>query len=633
MHEGMPSQDNSEFKEPKKHRGRMALGAALAMHSAVADTVNDRPHEPVDDSRNFRVEQSGPAFVDSSLPENLRAGLREALLKAGIQPTAIPEIGKDGIVPPPPMPEFEGGGGGGGMPPPPPGFEGGPSSSGEQGPDLEQLNEEISRRDTVEQGAALFLSNDTSGFNRIWESVEPETREELMVEIAFKEKDENTAKAFADFTITHLDDFYPFEGSGRDIGFLTAVIFTMQNPTLILQNLHDAPEEIQQKAFKDAPFRDILLEIAERDVRTLRIPDIARLFTAHTSDLSDEQLKEFSQYTYLSELLYRQTDPRTEELLQDPALPMAIEIAKKHIDVLHGTMPGQNDAQSAFIIARNFILRGETAVTDETIRAELDRIETLQKKYGDTALFKDREVILVAHNERKDDGSARFGKANFIDAVQHEIGQNKKLTLIKGLPDSLVEAKWDGLSAIAKADVEPITFIFDGHGLSKGLYLGGQEGTTPSLEPKKDVGISPEELAEAFVARAKKQADMHYAPTEPDIMIVSACYGSTFANHFYTAFKTFADTEGISATPPLLIGHAEEGQYGFSHYADPMGSDFLSLTILNRDGKNKFSTIGGVLRFEPHQLDANPTMFIPDELGVGRVAENETSTPRETDTA
>ncbi|TSC58347.1 MAG: Uncharacterized protein Greene041619_571 [Candidatus Peregrinibacteria bacterium Greene0416_19] len=317
-----------------------------------------------------------------------------------------------------------------------------------------------------------------------------------------------------------------------------------------------------------------------------------------------------------------------EKLAGDPALRSVLSVRDEWIDwkrvgLSIPSSPKSDDldriadiynkqVQMRAMIARNLFFQG-LEVTQETVQTEMERIMKAREKYRDVTLFQGRNVLVAAHREtlpkekeQKSGDRYRFGKRAVIESIRKQGGLLPEQSFIR--PEETDESGQDAKRRILeriRTLRPPATFVFDGHGSPKALYLSDGEPQDKGFHEKKHTSkITVAELADAFVERAK---NFHTLETDDvktkDILILGTCYNSNFIRSFY---------ESLGNDPkPVALGMSEYGQEGYSELSSPFGSQFYS-KVLDLGSGTK-TTIGTVYENEL-KGDSNPSLYIPDEL-------------------
>lgn len=291
-------------------------------------------------------------------------------------------------------------------------------------------------------------------------------------------------------------------------------------------------------------------------------------------------------------------------------------------------------------VVRNLYFK-DIDVTEENVKQELERIMLTRKQYEDMPVFRGRNVLFVAHSERKppetvkkydegqirNDDEFRFGKSAVLETVRRQ-GAKVDLKKADDTLESLEKTKAETLRGIVDTP-PPFTFVFDGHGGKSAIYLSnGVAGPVNEGELKDSVKITLEELVEAFTKRYEKFPGL-VAPSSPlaanrDILIFSACFNHTFARRFFELLPE-------DVLKPIVIGASEYGQYAHSNLGTRYGSSFFDNTLGMGNPLGSITTFGEVFWGDVKQGIDNPYIYIPDEnpAGLMELSKIETKKPKD----
>jgi len=270
-------------------------------------------------------------------------------------------------------------------------------------------------------------------------------------------------------------------------------------------------------------------------------------------------------------------------------------------------------ANAQAIVARNLFFQGR-GVDKENVKAEVKRLIEVRRRYRDVPIFKDRNVVFVAHNEQKKSDKNgdlnRFGKKLFTDRIEADGGKLSKVIRAEETIESLKQKKQEILNKI-KTTKPPFTFVFDGHGSPEGLFLSdapeGKEGEWSDV-----MKITVEELFEAYQDRPKSSN-----PHEKDIFILASCFNATFIRHFYE----LCDAKRVSK--PIFAGESEYGQVGYSENESKYGEDFFQ-SMFDPQNPTSHAKLGNLIDNDAWNKNSNPSIYIPDENNkTMQLSENE----------
>lgn len=294
-------------------------------------------------------------------------------------------------------------------------------------------------------------------------------------------------------------------------------------------------------------------------------------------------------------------------LFKDPALKLILKIKPEYF--VPKPKPARMLVQYRVMVARNLYFKNLPA-TSSNILKEYKSILTLRQKYAKIPLFKDRNVLCVANNEKITDEYYKyyekhlyktnlFGKKASIDAIKKQGG---KVTLMRAKNNlaSFKKKKKDILRSIE--NTTKLTVVFDGHGSREGIYLSGGDIVKGKPSETKDaIKITYQELAKAF-----KQRHMKFPNEKPPLIVLWGCYNHTFLRNFYR-------TLGSRVTQPIVIGGGEYDMVLHRDERNKYGNEFFE-KVLQLSKKGHVTTIGTVMRHEEYG-SGNPSVYIPSGKG------------------
>jgi len=350
---------------------------------------------------------------------------------------------------------------------------------------------------------------------------------------------------------------------------------------------------------------------------------------------------------------------KIKDFWEDPALEGMLRIKTEWVDKHHPMMKVAMQAggeelamgQMRAMIARNLFFK-KLPITEQTVKEEFGRVIETRERFKNIALFKDRNMLLAAHEEILDDKNEDltpslikqfekesgdrhvFAKPALQQALKNQAGTKGTLQFVRPESEGTTPEEHIKRLKIAKESIlkqiretpPPFTFVFDGHGSSDALYLshGQIEGFKPGqgtekasiVEKNNTIKITAEELASALKSRQERFADHYATPEGKDIIVLACCFNANFIRNVY-------DKMG-DAPKPIAIGQSEYGQYSLFSYPYKYGSPFLS-TVVGIAAEDKPSSIGTVFTNEFMDLNnlksssgnfdgnTNPSIYIPDE--------------------
>ena len=264
------------------------------------------------------------------------------------------------------------------------------------------------------------------------------------------------------------------------------------------------------------------------------------------------------------------------------------------------------------MIARNLAFRNIT-VTPEEIQNECTNILEARNTLRDIPLFRGRNVLYTANNEKLKDiyshgDSDRFGKKANRDAItEQQKNGGGSLTFIRAKETSkdAAENKKDILGSLVSKQ-PPLTLYFEGHGLPNSLQL----------TESGDVEITATELAGALKKRYENHPSLRNAdPRNSDIIILGCCHNADFARNVKSLL-------GNDVSGPIFITESEYGLPGYSNFENKYTDRFSETTLgLGSGNAENPSTIGTIFDHEfDENMETNPSIYLPYQIGQnGRV--------------
>jgi hypothetical protein len=265
--------------------------------------------------------------------------------------------------------------------------------------------------------------------------------------------------------------------------------------------------------------------------------------------------------------------------------------------------------QYRVMVCRNLYFKN-IPITKNNILKEYQSILALRQEYAKLPLFKDKNVLYIAHNEKITDeyyqhyekhlyNTNLFGKKASIDAIRKQGG---KVTLMRA-KNNLASLKRKKKAILERVVNTPkLTLVFDGHGSKEALYLtGGDIVQGKPSETKDTIKITYRELAKAFMQRHIK-----FPKEKPPIIVLWGCYNHTFLRNFYK-------TLGSSFTQPIIIGGGEYNMLLHRHEKNKYGNEFFE-KVLQLSKKGHVTTVGTVMRYE-ELGSGNSSVYIPSRKG------------------
>lgn len=366
------------------------------------------------------------------------------------------------------------------------------------------------------------------------------------------------------------------------------------------------------------------------------------------SEDQTQELKEFfieddSPYLHQKRLFYTplgiSSTVSAPSFEDEPALQGLMDVKEAWIDfsLLGRDATPEIKTQARAMISRNLYFQ-KHPVTEENARAEWQRIISARETYRDQPIFRNRNVLLLAHEEKipgysikkeiHGDDHARFGRDALMDGIKGQQGEGVALERIRpedATPESILKAKEAAIARIKTMPI-PATFFIEMHGSPDAVYFASGDiiaGEVRDTEVSRKITV--DELATCFRERAGAFGDRLGTKEGRDIIVSSACFSSSFIRKFYAKLG--------DVQKPIFLGSSEYGSYGKSSFVESTGSKF-SATILDLDNTDAdaSTTIGDVFDNElrgleddtrEHSSRTNPTIYIPDEKhGFMQITQN-----------
>ena len=263
-------------------------------------------------------------------------------------------------------------------------------------------------------------------------------------------------------------------------------------------------------------------------------------------------------------------------------------------------------AQAAYLVYRDIAAR-KVEPTPAEVRATADRIKVLREKYANIDyLGPGREVIVAAGNdvwpaEHKREGY-QFVSPDFETALLKR--QNRKASSFHRGPEKeedAREARRKLLYDIAAAS-EPLTFVFEGHGFFN-------SDADNYIKMSQHLRIKGSDIVEAFVSRYNNPAVRKRAESQPDIIILSMCFGFDMGDYINRSLQE----KGLPGI--IAVTSAERTTLSLSMSTRPFFGRFNEIVAT--------SVTFGVLqtRMSDPAVETKPTIAVPETLpsrGLGK---------------
>ena len=287
--------------------------------------------------------------------------------------------------------------------------------------------------------------------------------------------------------------------------------------------------------------------------------------------------------------------------------------------------------ESAAYVARNLIWKGINGLPSGAETAqEVQEILAQRAFLAEERLFKGN-VLVVSHGElmwnsvgatKKD--TPRFGTKSYIDGIlrRHEL-ESKDASSVTHFTPSVQDASGYSVTKISitetkrrvlyflRNNVEPVTFIFDGHGFNDALYLfDGDIDDDKKVRPSESTHkISVDDIVAALEERWNRQHEAYPDDTELNVsMIIFSCSSQDYIRNVVTGLQ-----KKDVPLPHFMITSSEYGQSSLSHWENPYGSIFNELVVMS-------GTVRDLLIERKHMVpDSNPSVFMPRRVKPGEL--------------
>ncbi|MCG8454972.1 MAG: hypothetical protein MI919_01740 [Holophagales bacterium] len=221
-----------------------------------------------------------------------------------------------------------------------------------------------------------------------------------------------------------------------------------------------------------------------------------------------------------------------ERLSRDPALRARFGSIKEAwlLEALPGTeVPSARElVEWKVMVSRNLAFRG-VASSRETVLSEVQRIRQARQQHAETQLYADRTVVLAASSDTLRNGDRVFGRKPARYFLEH---QARRFVFLQG-ERSARQSESRLLQSLLRTEPR-LTFVFEGHGNTRALKLGG--------------ALTVKRLAKML---ADRPADLP-AP----ILIFDTCFAHDYARRMVGVLAQIDS----GAKMPILIVPDEMGQ-------------------------------------------------------------------------
>lgn len=227
---------------------------------------------------------------------------------------------------------------------------------------------------------------------------------------------------------------------------------------------------------------------------------------------------------------------RLRRLERDPALARFAEIEARWIAEAAGSgtlfETSRELVQAKVMIARNLHFQGVDPSALNVAR-EVEHILEQRRRFAQTSLFADRDVVFAASADRTRDRRKRnlFGRTVTQSQIERTGGRLTFLQSANGREKAGLRRQ---LSREVASGSAPLTFVFEGHGRPEALKFGGSFGAA--------------DIAQMIAERSGNG--------EPAILIASACDVHTLMRSVMKQLERLAP----DAPRPIFVVPVEYGQ-------------------------------------------------------------------------
>lgn len=249
-------------------------------------------------------------------------------------------------------------------------------------------------------------------------------------------------------------------------------------------------------------------------------------------------------------------------------------------------------------ISRYLHFSGLEITTENIVEAQIEIVKH-REKYADYPLLQPKTFLAAGADE--EEGSSRFASEFMLEGLENQGVQVEVLSSFSDNVESSAELaranKIKLLEGIAVSTEESITVFLNTHGARESIYLGPVDETKHAKE-SFDSNISPQELAEALIARAQQKDGQ--SESKPDVIILSTCYSGSFG----VELQRILAEKNIPL--PIIVTATETDQYGLTLFQRKLAKSFseeeqFTVGKFIDDYKNHDATIG-----------SNPVVLVPN---------------------
>lgn len=347
--------------------------------------------------------------------------------------------------------------------------------------------------------------------------------------------------------------------------------------------------------------------------------DFESLNKASTSKLRDFNEKlELKKWETFKPVMSRTMDERdihVDEFAEDPALQYIVGQMDLFKNVPNCLKKFPSDQQKEWIlrVARNmYISRMEPTMTNfEQVFEETIRIRN-NPELLEQSLFKNRNVLVFAHNEMITDSSVqgkdkvRFGNEKTLDAIESQ--ETNDVYVVRSslnTSEDLQEKKDMFFEYILKN--KNLTVFVTAHGGPNGIFLteGIPNKQGKIAETGKEEYVSPRELG--MVLEQRYDTGLKDTP----IFIFESCYNQNYIRNLYRMIDDINSTKNKKIPYPIMCGSTEFGQFGYSNFNSSYRDKFIEAIL---EGK-KDTKIKDLIEIEAGAAKkgilTNVSLFVP----------------------
>ena len=327
------------------------------------------------------------------------------------------------------------------------------------------------------------------------------------------------------------------------------------------------------------------------------------------------RLKKWETFKPVMSRTMDERDIHVDEFAEDPALQYIVGQMDlfKNVPVCLKKFNPEQQKEWILRVARNmYISRIDPTMTNfEQVFEETIGIRN-NPELLEQSLFKNRNVLVFAHNEMITDSSVqgndrvRFGNEKTLNAIESQ-GTKEIYTVRSSLntPEDLQEKKDMFFDYISKN--KNLTVFITAHGSPDGIFLTegvpNKEGKV--IETGKEEYVSPSELSMALEQRYDKGLK------DTPIFIFESCYNQNYIRNLYAMIDDINSIKNKKIPYPIMCGSTEFGQFGYSNFNSNYRDKFIEAIL---EGKND-TKIKDLIEIEAgaakRGILTNVSLFVP----------------------